>query len=329
MRNQRPIERFQALPRLSLANLLTPIETCDRLRKQIPGAPHIHIKRDDCLGYLVGGNKLRKLEYVMADVLRKKATTVLTVGSIQSNHARVTAMIAKRLGLKCVLILNGEVPKEARANFRLNQLLGVDVRVVETRAQRNLVMDEVAQELERKGERVYKVPLGSSDHIGSFGFVAALEEVQKQKRQLGVDFDALVVASSSGGTQAGLEVGKRLFKLPKLQIIGISPDDPAESIRDSALKAITPMLSRLDLTARLDPADLIVDDKQVGGGYRIPTEQSHEATTLFAQTEGILLDPAYTCKAAAALIQYCREKRFSSTDHVLFWHTGGLIALFE
>jgi D-cysteine desulfhydrase family pyridoxal phosphate-dependent enzyme len=329
MENRRAIDRFRSVPRLNLVNLSTLIERCDRLRKEIPGAPHLYIKRDDCLGYLVGGNKLRKLEFVMAEALRQKATTVLTVGSIQSNHARVTAMVAKRLGLNCALILNGEVSGEPRANFRINRLLGVKVETVETRAQRNEAMNAMAADLEKKGERVYKVPLGASDEVGSFGFVKAMEEVNTQAKEMGVKFDAIIFSSSSGGTQAGLEVGRRLFGLDHLHVIGVSPDDPSESVKASIVKAMKPMLSRLGLPADIGPAKLSVDDKYFGEGYRIPTDQSLEATDLFTKTEGILLDPVYTSKAAAALIDYCRKQRFRPTDHVLFWHTGGLMTLFE
>src|SRR5262249_16262156 len=174
--------------------------------------------------------KLRKLEYVMADVRRRKATTVLTVGGTTSNHARTTAMVACRLGLKCHLILNGQATSNPTGNFRIENLLGVAVHLVENRQQRNPTMDEIARDLEKKGERVYKVPLGASNDVGSFGFVTALEEVIGQEKQLGAEFNAIVCSSSSGGTQAGLEVGKRLFERPGLQIIGVSPDDSSDQV---------------------------------------------------------------------------------------------------
>jgi D-cysteine desulfhydrase family pyridoxal phosphate-dependent enzyme len=314
---------------MSLATRDTPVEPCDRLRQALSGAPRLWIKRDDCQGYLVGGNKLRKLEYVMADARNKKATTVLTVGGTTSNHARVTAMVAARLGLKCHLILNGQDTPKPTANLRIDRLLGVDVHLVENRARRNPVMEELARDLRKKGERVYPIPLGASNEVGSFGFVAALEEVLRQQKELGVRFDAIVVSSSSGGTQAGLDIGKRLFGCDGLRIIGVSPDDPADAIRGYVLKAANPMLSLLGLPEIRDRAGLTVDDTQVGGGYRVPTEKSREAEALFVRTEGLLLDPVYTAKAAAALIDYCRTGRFRPTDNVLFWHTGGLIALFE
>jgi D-cysteine desulfhydrase family pyridoxal phosphate-dependent enzyme len=323
------LDRYKTLPRISLVNLGTPLEKCDRLRAAIPGAPNLYIKRDDCLGYLVGGNKLRKLEYVMADARRRKATTVLTVGGTTSNHARVTAMVASRLGLKCHLILNGTATDNPTGNLRIDKLLGVDVHLVQTRQQRNTTMDEVARDLEKKGEQVYKIPLGASDQVGSFGFVTALEEVLRQEKELGIRFNTIVCSSSSGGTQAGLEVGKRLFERRDLQIIGVSPDDSSDEIKGYVLRAANPMLSLLGLPEIKDRAELTVDDKQVGGGYRVASEQSKEAEKMFLSAEGILLDPVYTAKAAAGLIAYCRGRRFSTQDHVLFWHTGGLIALFE
>jgi D-cysteine desulfhydrase family pyridoxal phosphate-dependent enzyme len=314
---------------MSLVNLSTPLEKCERLRAAIPGAPHLYIKRDDCLGYLVGGNKLRKLEYVMADARRRQATTVLTVGGTTSNHARVTAMVACRLGLRCHLILNGQPTANPTGNLRIDKLLGVDVHFVQSREQRNSTMNEVARDLEKKGERVYTVPLGASNEVGSFGLVAALEETLRQEKELGVRFDTIVCSSSSGGTQAGLEVGKRLFGRPDLQIIGVSPDDSSEQVKGYVLKAANPMLSLLGLPEIKDPAEVIADDTQVGGGYRVATDQSKEAEKLFLRSEGLLLDPVYTAKAAAGLIDYCRKQRFKPDCHVLFWHTGGLIALFE
>jgi D-cysteine desulfhydrase family pyridoxal phosphate-dependent enzyme len=329
MEDLRPLDRFHALPRLSLATRGTPIEKLDRLRAGFHRAPHLYVKRDDYQGYLVGGNKLRKLDYVLADVLRKKATTVLTCGATQSNHARVTAMAASRLGLRCVLVLNGKAGDEPKANFRIDKLLGVQVHVVGTRDERNATMEAVARDLAAKGEVVYPIPLGASNEVGSFGFVAAYEEMQQQAAQLGVRFDVVVTSSSSGGTQAGLEVGKRLFADGGLQILGVSPDDTSDQVRGYVQRAANPMLALLGLPAIADPVELAVDDTQVGGGYRIPSEQSREAEALFRRTEGILLDPVYTSKAAAGLIAYCRGKRFAADAHVLFWHTGGLIALFE
>ena len=322
------MDRFLNLKRLRLTNLSTPIERADRLRSLIPGAPQLYLKRDDLSGYFGGGNKLRKLEYVMADALEKGATTVLTTGSITSNLARTTAAAARRLGLKCELILNGGDPRSARANSRVAELLNVKVHSVSSREERDLTRDRVARELEQQGEVVYKIPLGASNEVGSFGMVAAMEEVAIQQFELGEQFDAIVLATSSGGTQAGLEVAKRLFDYRGLRILGVSADDPAAEIKDAALKAMVPMLQKLNLPSDVSADELNVDDSFIGEGYGINTDESREAMRLFADAEGVLLDPVYTSKGAAGLIAYCRRGVFKQTDRVLFWHTGGVMTLF-
>lgn len=321
------LELFASIPRFGLVNLNTPIEPLNRLRRAIPGAPQLWIKRDDLTGYLGGGNKLRKLEYVMADALSRRATTIITTGSITSNLARSTALIAKRLGLKCELILSGGNPEAARANWRVAEMLGVKIHSVAASKERAARMKEVARALEERGERVYQIPLGASDEIGSFGMVAAFEELGIQQLELGQHFDAIVFASSSGGTQAGLEVGKRLFHYRNLRLLGVSADDPAGLIKENALKAVGPMLSMLGKSDVPTADELFVDDNFIGEGYAIPTRESLAAAQLFAETEGILLDPVYVSKAAAGLLAYCREGRFKSTDKVLFWHTGGVLTL--
>ncbi|HEU4769045.1 MAG TPA: pyridoxal-phosphate dependent enzyme, partial [Pyrinomonadaceae bacterium] len=239
------LERFTRIPRFRLLNLNTPVERLDRLRHSIPGAPQLWIKRDDLTGYLGGGNKLRKLEYVLADALSQGATTILTTGSITSNLARTTALTARRLGLKCELILSGGDPQAARANSRVAELLDVKIHRVSASSERATRMKEVARELEERGERVYQIPLGASNEVGSFGMVSAFEELGIQQLEIGEQFDAIVFATSSGGTQAGLEVGKRLFNYRHQHLLGISADDPAQTIRENALLAIEPMLSIL------------------------------------------------------------------------------------
>jgi D-cysteine desulfhydrase len=321
------LELFTHIPRFRLLNLNTPVERLDRLRRAIPGAPQLWIKRDDLTGYLGGGNKLRKLEYVLADALSHGATTIVTTGSITSNLARTTALTARRLGLKCELILSGGDPRAARANSRVAELLGVKIHTVAASSERATRMKEVARELEERGERVYQIPLGASNEVGSFGMVSAFEELGIQQLELGEQFDAIVFATSSGGTQAGLEVGKRLFNYRHLQLLGVSADDPAQTIRENASEAIRPMLSILGHADKPAADELYVDDSFIGAGYAIPTNESQEAEQLFAETEGILLDPVYTSKAAAGLIAYCREGRFRKTDRVLFWHTGGVLTL--
>src|SRR6185369_384362 len=198
----RALELFTNIPRRRLITFNTPVERLERLQRAIPGAPQLWIKRDDLTGYLGGGNKLRKLEYVFADAAAHGATTIVTTGSITSNLARTAALIARRLGLKCELILSGRHPKSAHANWRVTELLGIKIHRVAAGNERASRMREVAQELEARGERVYQIPLGASNEIGSFGMVAAFEELGIQQLELGEQFDAVVFATSSGGTQA-------------------------------------------------------------------------------------------------------------------------------
>jgi D-cysteine desulfhydrase len=263
----------------------------------------------------------------MADAFGQGATTIVTTGSITSNLARTTALIARRFGLKCELILSGGDPKAAHANWRVAKLLGVKIHTVASSKDRARRMQEVAEALVHGGERVYVVPLGASNEVGSFGMVAAFEELGIQQMELGEQFDAIVFATSSGGTQAGLEVGKRLFNYRNLRLLGVSADDPAETIRESVLQAVGPMLSQLDKPDFSRADDLYIDANFIGEGYAVPTGESREAAKLFAETEGILLDPVYTSKAAAGLLAYCREGRFRPSDRVLFWHTGGVLTL--
>ncbi len=321
------VELFANIPRFRLVNLNTPIEPLNQLRRAVPGGPQLWIKRDDLTGYLGGGNKLRKLEYVLAHALSKRATTIVTTGSITSNLVRTTALVAKRLGLKCEVILSGGDPQSARANWRVSELLGVKVHRVAASHERASRMKEVARDLEERGERVYQIPLGASNEIGSFGMVAAFEELGLQQLELGEEFAAIVFATSSGGTQAGLEVGKRVFNYPNLRLLGVSADDPAGTIKENVLEAVGPMLSQLDRSDMPAAKELFVDDAFIGEGYAKQTKESQEAFTLFAETEGILLDPVYSSKAAAGLLAYCREGRFKSTDRILFWHTGGVLTL--
>ncbi len=324
-----PLDKFHQIERVRLVDFNTPIERCDRLREKIPGAPNLFIKRDDYAGYLGGGNKLRKIEYLMDEIIKTRTTSVITVGSIQSNHARVMSMVARRFGLKCVLVVNGRPAKRPTGNFLVNSLLGVKVFAVNSRAEREPKMQEIAGRLERAGEHVYQVPLGASNEIGAFGMVGAFEEVCSYQLTTGIKFDAIFLASSSGGTQSGLEVGKRLCGYPEMEIFGISPDDSIAEIKNNIVSIMKPMLNRLGMDTAVASEDIQVDDHYIGKGYGISSAASLRAARMFQQTEGILLDPVYTSKAAAALIDYCRKGRFGPSQNVLFWHTGGLLALFK
>lgn len=320
--------RLSSIPRVSIAPLDTPVERCDRLRLAVPGMPEVYVKHDDYIGSLVWGNKVRKLEYCYAEAQRLGAGTILTCGGIQSNHARITAQTAGRFGFEVVLVLNGVIPAKPTANLLINRKMGVSIYYVSSRQERLVKMQVVQEELEKSGKAVYVIPLGASDEVGSLGFVKAMEELYRQEKALAIHFDYIFHSSSSGGTQAGLEVGKRLFGL-ETQIIGVSADNSVEEIRDEIMAAAGPIRKRLKMKSLINPDEIRVETGFIGPGYGVPSDESLEAEKIFAHTEGILLDQTYTAKAAAALIAYARKGFFKPTDRVLFWHTGGLINLFQ
>lgn len=319
---------FDAINRLTLSCLPSPLESCQRIVEIEPNLPELFIKRDDHLGPLVGGNKLRKLEYVFADALRQRAKTVITCGGIQSNHARITAQTASRLGFKCILVLNGEPPDQPRANLLIDRLLGTEIHYVKTREERDPLVNQIVKKHEEKGENLYKIPLGASNEIGALGLVNAMKELALFQQKNNIEFDYLLVSTSSGGTQAGMILGKALFGLEKLKIIGISADNRAEQICDAGLKAAIPIAERIGLKLAISAKDFVIDEGHIGEGYGVPSEASTEAEKLFARHEGILLDRFYTSKTASALLDYSRKGIFKKSDKVLFWHTGGLITLF-
>ena len=320
--------KLSTIPRLSIAPLNTPVERCDRLRQAVAGMPEVYVKHDDYIGSLVWGNKVRKLEYCYAEAQRLGADTVITCGGVQSNHARITAQTALRFGFEVVLVLNGVIPAKPTANLLINHKMGAKIYFVSTRRERSVKMQTVQEELEKAGKTVYSIPLGASDETGSLGFVKAMEELNAQEKSLGFHFDYIFHSSSSGGTQTGLEVGKRLFGM-NIQIIGVSADNSVEEIRNEIMAASGPIQKRLKMKKLINPDEICVETGFIGPGYGVPSDESLEAEKIFAETEGILLDQTYTAKAAAALIAYARKGYFKATDRVLFWHTGGLINLFQ
>jgi D-cysteine desulfhydrase family pyridoxal phosphate-dependent enzyme len=312
-----------SLPAVSLAPFSTPIQELPRLRAALGGGPRLLVKRDDAIAFAFGGNKVRKLALVAADALAGHADTLITCGGIQSNHARVTACTAARLGLRCVLVVNGERPSRPTGNALLDALAGADIRYVASRDDRAAAMDEAAEEIRRKGGRPYVIPLGASTPLGAAAFVDAAKEMLAQVAAP----DVIVHASSSGGTQAGLVAGCALAGAPT-RVIGISADDPAPALQDQVrllISGLPPLLGVRPET--LASARIEVDDGWVGGGYGVPTAESKEAIDLTARTEGLFLDPTYTAKAMAGLIGRVRSGELADQT-VLFWHTGGQPALF-
>jgi 1-aminocyclopropane-1-carboxylate deaminase/D-cysteine desulfhydrase-like pyridoxal-dependent ACC family enzyme len=314
---------MDAVPSTRLGHYPTPLEELPRLRAVLGAGPRLLIKRDDAIAFGGGGNKVRKLQLVARRALAEGADTLLTVGGAQSNHARATAATAVKLGMQCVLVLNGRPPERPSGNALLDRLFGAEVEYVANREDRATAMRTAAERLRALGRRPYEIPLGASVPLGALAYARAVGELLSQ----GPAPDVIVHSTSSGGTQAGLIAGCRLFGLPT-RVLGVSADDPADVIRSRVASILGGMADLLGVDASELTAPIEVDDTFVGPGYGLATEASTQALTTLARTEAILLDPTYTAKAMAALIAWVREGRFRDDQSVLFWHTGGQIALF-
>ncbi len=323
---QTAINIFNQLSKKSLSNLNTPIEECKRITKATTNGPKLFIKRDDFIGQLVWGNKLRKLEYSIAEAIDLGADTVITCGGVQSNHARITAQVCKRIGLNCILVQNGEKPKVATGNHKVNLMLNIPIHYVSSREEREVKMKELYDELKRNGSKPYIIPLGASNATGCLGFINAVRELKQQQDQMGIEFDYIVHSTSSGGTQAGFEVGKRLFGLEKLKIIGVSADNSFDQVAGSMLQCAEPVLEQLGNPFKLTKEDFTIDTDFIGQGYGIPTEQSTRAIKQFSEIEAILLDNTYTGKAAAGVLEYIKQGKIEANKNILFWHTGGVLS---
>jgi 1-aminocyclopropane-1-carboxylate deaminase/D-cysteine desulfhydrase-like pyridoxal-dependent ACC family enzyme len=318
-------EAIAGIPSLVLAPLLTPIEPMDRLSALLGGGPRLLVKRDDTIGFAFGGNKVRKLAVLGARAQAEGADTLITAGGIQSNHARVTAATAVKLGMRAVLVVNGNPPAKIAGNAFLDALLGADVVYVDSRERRAPMMREVAARLRLSGHRPFEIPVGGSTPLGALSFVHAMLELLDQMPAP----DAIVHATSSGGTQAGLVSACRLLRLPT-RVVGIAADGPAESIHAQVranIDGIAELLEKEPDTVRRGTS-IEIDDQFFGEGYGIPTPASREAIELAARTEALFLDPTYTGKAMAGLISYVRQQRFTEKQTVVFWHTGGQVGLF-
>jgi len=313
---------FKEVPRLRFAHLPTPIDELGRLSKAL-GGPRIFVKRDDATGLALGGNKTRKLEFLIADALKKGAATIVTAGAAQSNHCRQTAAAAAKFGLDCVLVLNGPRPEAASANILLDSLLGARIVWVERREDRERAQMEICAELETAGKAPYFMPYGGSTPIGALGYAFAVEEAMKQ----GMDADWYVFGTSSGGTHAGLVLGARLFGL-RGKVLGISIDESEAWLKERVSSLASDASELLGPRIEVQPEDILANDAYCRAGYGVLTDAEIEAVGLFARTEGLLLDPVYTGRAAAGLIDLARKGFFGKNDKVLFWNTGGQPALF-
>lgn len=324
---------FAKFPRFALAHLPTPLSEMKRLRAALgPDTPRLFIKRDDCTGLGGGGNKTRKLEFIVGEALAQGADTIVTTGALQSNHARQTAAAAAAAGLKCVLVLMDMVPYQGRAyrtsgNRLLDDIFGADVRVIPKGSDPAAFFKTVLGELEAGGAKAYFTPAGGSTVTGSLGYANAYVELADQLDALGLKDVRLVHASSSGGTQAGLVAGRLLRPDgPSVHGINVYRLDH-DKMRADIAKLASDTAARLGLGA--PAADgVTLEDGFVGEAYGVPTDAMRKAVTLLARAEGILLDPVYTGKGFAGLVALIEAKRFTRNDTLVFLHTGGMPGLF-
>jgi D-cysteine desulfhydrase family pyridoxal phosphate-dependent enzyme len=316
---------LEKMPRVRLAHLPTPLDDAPNLSKAL-GGPRILIKRDDLTGLAFGGNKTRKLEYLFADALKQGADTIITEGSTQSNHCRQTAAAARKLGLRCILSLSYSEHDEMQGNYLLDHLLKAEMRLTD-RTQRREQMTQIAEEERRKGHTPYVIPTGGSNAIGALGYASLILELAYQLYERGIAASCLYVSSSSGGTHGGLALGAKLYHVP-YRIIGVSPDDPTADVQQVVARIANEAAHVLGVQLAFAPAEIEVYDQFVGEGYGISTPASLEAIHLFAETEGLLLDPVYTAKAAAAMIHDIRSGTVAKDETIIFVHTGGTPALF-
>jgi len=309
------------IERIALAHLPTPIEALPRLTKLLQG-PQLFIKRDDLTGLGLGGNKTRKLEYLAADALAQGCRTLITTGAVQSNHCRQVAAAAAHLGLGCILVLAGEDPGSRQGNLLLDELSGAKLVFV-PKEERDQCLQQAFAQAEEDGMQPYLIPYGGSNPVGVQGYIQAMQELQDQNLQP----DWIVLASSSGGTQAGLVLGAKQTGFSG-RILGISVDKPEEELETLIAKLASQTAAWLGIDKKIESEDVLVNDAYCQAGYGILQPAEVEAIRLFARTEGILLDPVYTGRAAAGLIDLIRKGFFSPDETVLFWHTGGIPALF-
>jgi D-cysteine desulfhydrase family pyridoxal phosphate-dependent enzyme len=310
------------ISRVNFAHLPTPIEALPRLSDAL-GGPRLLIKRDDLTGLAFGGNKTRKLEFLIAEARDQGAETLISGGALQSNHCRQTAAAAARFGFKCILVLTGEKPQLPSANLLLDELFGAEIVHVAERTDRGRILQETFDRAGNEGMKPYLVPYGGSSPTGALGYAYAMKELMEQNSRV----DWIVFATSSGGTHAGLLLGQRMFGY-KGKVLGISVDEPEEWLKEQVSEVASLGSDKLGKRIEFTPDEVLANANYCSAGYGVLTGREREAIRLFATYEGLLLDPVYTGRAAAGMIDLIRKRFFKKDETVLFLHTGGQPALF-
>ncbi len=308
-------------PRVKLAHLPTPIERMARLEAYLDG-PELWIKRDDLTGLAFGGNKTRKLELLVADALQEQCKLLITRGAPQSNHCRQTAAAAARCGLECTLVLTGKPPGDRTGNLLLDHLLGAEV-IWSGDTDPDNVLSDTFREASESDQQPYLIPYGGSNTLGASAYTLAMAEIAASEHE----FDRIVFATSSGGTQAGMLAGVAAYGL-RTRVTGISVDPGRAELEGRIRPLLAEITSWLEVVAGAAAPAIEVIDRYLGGGYAVVGEPEREAIEMFGRLEGILVDPVYTGRAAAGLIDLIRLGEIASEERVLFWHTGGTPALF-
>ena len=312
------MKKIEDFPRIPLAVLPTPIQKLENISRIL--GTNVYIKRDDMTGIGLGGNKVRKLEFLLADAKNKGAEIVFTTGGAQSNHAMLTAACCKKLGMTPILILKKRGVTDRKGNILLEYLMNTDVRFLDTGDSADVYreMDRVGQE---SGKVYYKIPTGGSNALGALGYVNCVKEISEQTD---IKFDYICCAEGSGGTHAGVAMGAKLF-MPKTKVIGMMVDtDPFEEITTNIMKGLAELLE-LDFVPTVDDVHLV---DVCGAGYAIPSPEGNAAIRMMAENEGLFLDPVYTGKAFGGLIQMAREGKFGPDDNILYLYSGGAGGLF-
>lgn len=321
--------KLHDIPYTKLDPLNTPFYKLDRF-SQAAGGPQIYIKRDDMTELGLGGNKTRKLEYLLTEAQEQGAKVLITTGGVQSNHARLTAAVAKKLGMECAVILKGVDPPVHKGNLLLMDILDTEIHYLHP----DVYFDVIAEEMEAlaaakaaQGKPAYIIPVGGATPLGSCGYVRFMEELARQTQESGVKLDTIVISLGACGTMAGILAGAELF-MPGVRVIGVSVSGTREVAGAKVAELANGVCEMLDMDKRFALEDLEIYDQYVGEAYAVPSPAAVEAIYLMARTEGILCDPVYTGKGLSGMLDLIKQGVISKDEKVMFLHTGGAPALF-
>lgn len=314
------------IPKVNILNLPTPLSRLSRLSQYL-GGPEIYLKRDDLTGLGLGGNKTRKLEFLLGEAISMGCDTIIMHGDIQSNCCRQAAAAAAATGLKCHLALSGKKPEAAEGNLLLDYIFGAEIHWCGDYVNGEIV-PEIAKELMSKGHKPYIIPYGGSNSTGVLGFATAVCEIAEQLERINTNIDYIITPSSSGGTHAGIVLGVDLCRL-KTKVIGIGIDKNVSGGYEALLAALANKAAeRIEFNKRYSAEDFEMDYSYFGAGYGVIGDLEKDALYLTGKYEGILMDPVYNGRAMGALMDMIRKDRFKKGENILIWHTGGIQAVF-